>query len=88
MVTCTTPPFRAAVRLNSGVRPLKAFRTFGEFMNAQAPRPNNKMIGAGIAIGAGIGAGLGVVFHNIPIGVGLGVAIGMLFGLALSKRAR
>ena len=23
MVTCTTPPFRAAVRLNSGVRPVK-----------------------------------------------------------------
>ena len=25
MVTCTTPPFRAAVRLNSGVRPGKSF---------------------------------------------------------------
>ena len=24
MVTCTTPPFRAAVRLNSGVRPCKS----------------------------------------------------------------
>ena len=23
MVTCTTPPFRAAVRLNSGVRPVQ-----------------------------------------------------------------
>ena len=26
MVTCTTPPFRAAVRLNSGVRPVQKQR--------------------------------------------------------------
>ena len=25
MVTCTTPPFRAAVRLNSGVRPMRSY---------------------------------------------------------------
>ena len=32
MVTCTTPPFRAAVRLNSGVRPQGSTRLFDELV--------------------------------------------------------
>lgn len=49
-------------------------------------KPNQPMLGAGIAIGIGVGVAVGSVIGNVGAGLAIGISIGIAFGVGLQKK--